>query len=121
MVSPTPTFVAVGAAAVVLIGYSVYRKGKADGAEQAQRTQSRQAHDAATERAPPVDIGDRVSLGIKEFKTHHTGEQVAVCKQEGFVIFVEGVPDRADVGDVIEATIVSFGQENTSAQAEYVD
>ena len=119
MVSPTLT-VAAGAVAVAVIAvYVAYRKGRADGIEQAQREQSRQAHDAATEREPPVDVGDRVSLGIKEFESHHSGEQVAVCKKEGFVIFVDGVPESAGVGDVIDAEIVGFGRDRNSAEAQY--
>lgn len=120
MVTPTPPLVAAGVAVAVLVVYGIYRKGRADGIEHAQRTASRAAHEDATERDPPVDVGDHVSLGIKEFKTHHSGTQVAVCKQEGFVIFVEGVPDGAETGDVIDAKTVSYGRDRTSAEAEYV-
>jgi predicted RNA-binding protein with TRAM domain len=45
---------------------------------------------------------------------------VAVCKKAGFVIFVDGVPESAEVGDVVDAEVVSFGEDRTSAQAEYV-
>lgn len=121
MVTPTPTHVAAAVAVTLVVVYAVYRKGKADGIQHAQREQSRQAHEDATEREPPVDIGDRVSLGIKEFKAHHSGDHVAVCKKEGFVIFVDGVPDGADVGDVIDAEIVAFGNGRNSAEAQYVD
>lgn len=113
-------YVAAGVALAALVVFVAYRKGKADGIQQAQRTASREAHDDATEREPPVDVGDRVTLGIKEFNVHHSGERVAVCKQEGFVVFVDGVPDSADVGDVIDAEVVSFGPDRTSAEAEYV-
>ncbi|QKY19830.1 hypothetical protein B4589_005330 [Halolamina sp. CBA1230] len=121
MVTPTPMLVAGGVAVAAIAVYAAYQKGKADGVAKAQREQSQQAHEEATEREPPVDVGDRVSVGIKEFKTHHSGEEVAVCKKQGFVIFVNDVPDSADVGDVIDAEVVSFGEERTSAQAEYVD
>ncbi|WP_435114968.1 hypothetical protein [Halolamina sp. C58] len=120
MVSPTPMLIAGGVAVAVIAVYAAYRKGRADGIERAQRDQSRQAHDAATEREPPVDVGDRVSLGIKEFNSHHSGERVAVCKKEGFVIFVDDVPDGAAVGDVIDAEIVDFGRDRNSAEAQYV-
>jgi len=121
MVTPTPMLVAGGVAVAAIAVYAAYQKGKADGVAKAQREQSQQAHDAATDREPPVELGERVSLAIKEFKTHHSGDQVAVCKREGFVIFVNDVPDGADVGDVVDAEIVSFGEDRTSAQAAYVD
>jgi predicted RNA-binding protein with TRAM domain len=106
--------------AAALVGY---RKGKTNGIrtgkELGQRQASRAAHEDATEREPPVDIGDSVSLGVTEFKAHHTGSQVAVCKKQGFVIFVEGVPDGVDVGDVLEAEVTSFGRGRSSAEATY--
>lgn len=115
-----PTLVAGGlTVTAVAAAYAGYRKGKADGIETAQRQESRDAHEDATEREPPVDIGDSVSLGVTEFKAHHTGSQVAVCKKQGFVIFVEGVPDGVEVGDVIEAEVTSFGRERNSADATY--
>ena len=113
-------FVAAGVVLAGLVVYVAYRKGRADGIRQAQRAASREAHENATDREPPVEISERVTLGIKEFNAHHSGERVAVCKQEGFVIFVDGVPERADVGDVVDAEIVSFGPDRNSAEAEYV-
>lgn len=112
--------VAAGIAAAALTGYVSYRKGVSDGRDAAEREASKEAHDEATERAPPVDIGDRVSLGVKEFKQHHSGDQVAVCKKEGFVIFVDGVPESADVGDVVDVEVVSFGPDRNSAEGSYV-
>lgn len=104
-------------------GYIGYRKGKTDGIktgkELAQRQKSRAAHEEATKREPPVNIGDSVSLGVREFKTHHSGSKVAVCKKEGFVIFVEDVPDSVEVGDVVEAEVTSFGRGRNSAEATY--
>ncbi len=121
MVSPTPMVAAGGVAVAVVAVYAAYRKGRADGVAAAQREQSQQAHEDATEREPPVEVGDSVSLGIKEFKAHHSGDRVAVCKKEGFVIFVDDVPESAEVGAVIDAEVVSFGEDRTSAQAEYVN
>lgn len=112
--------VVAGVALAALVVYVAYRKGRADGIEQAQRAASQEAHQDATDREPPIDVGDRVTLGIKEFNAHHSGERIAVCKQEGFVVFVDGVPDGADVGDVIDAEVVSFGRDRNSAEAEYV-
>ncbi|MFW5934568.1 MAG: hypothetical protein ACOCQL_01815 [Halolamina sp.] len=120
MVTPTPMVVVAGVALAALVVYVAYRKGRADGIEQAQRAASQEAHQDATDREPPIDVGDRVTLGIKEFNAHHSGERIAVCKQEGFVVFVDGVPDGADVGDVIDAEVVSFGRDRNSAEAEYV-
>ncbi|GAB7092962.1 hypothetical protein JCM30237_01140 [Halolamina litorea] len=123
MVTPSPLVIAAVAAIVSVAAYGGYRKGKADGVvvgkQRAERQESREAHEDAMEREPPVSVGDSVSLGVKEFKSHHSGERVAVCKQEGFVIFVEGVPESVDVGDVIDAEIVDFGHERNSAEAQY--
>lgn len=114
---------ALAAAGAVLVGvvagYAGYRKGHHDGKKQAERDASRAAHDDATDREPPVDVGDHVSLGVKEFKQHHSGSRVAVCKKAGFVVFVEDVPDGVDVGDVVDAEIVSFGPDRNSAEATY--
>lgn len=82
---------------------------------------SREAHQEAVNRAPPVDIGETVTAGVKEFKSHYSGKQTAVCKKEGFVIFVEDCPESVEVGDRISARIVSFGRGQTSAEAVYVD
>lgn len=82
---------------------------------------SRRAHQKAVNREPPVDIGETVTVGIKEFKSHYSGKQTAVCKKEGFVIFVEDCPESVDVGDRISARIVSFGRGQTSAEAVYAE
>ena len=105
---------------VVLVVYLSYRIGKARGIKQGQRAASHEAHEQATEREPPVDIGDGVSLAVKEFREHHSGDRAAVCKKEGFVVFVDDVPDSVDVGDVIDAEIVDFGRDRNSAEAQYV-
>jgi predicted RNA-binding protein with TRAM domain len=118
-----PTILAAGLVAAGVAAYGGYQKGRADGIEAgraaAEAEASQQAHDDAIERAPPVDVGEHVSLGVKEFKQHHSGDQVAVCKKKGFVVFVEDVPDGVEVGDVIDAEVVSFGPDNNSAQATY--
>ena len=84
-----------------------------------QRRQSAVSHDRAKSREPPVEIGDVVTAGIQEFSHHHSGERHAVCKVEGFVLFVEGVPADVDVADVISVTILSFNRGRTSATARY--
>lgn len=122
MVDPTLAAVA-GLAVAGVAAYGGYQKGRADGMEAgraaAEQEASRQAHDDATDRAPPVSVGDHVSLGVKEFKAHHSGDRVAVCKKKGFVVFVNDVPESVDVGDVVDAEIVSFGPDNNSAEATY--
>lgn len=119
-----PILIGAGVTVASVATYVGYRKGRTDGIRAgrvaAEREASKRAHDAATDREPPVDVGDRVSLGVKEFKEHHSGNRVAVCKTEGFVVFVENVPDRVDVGDVIDGEIVSFGRDKNSAEATYV-
>lgn len=85
------------------------------------RSTSKAAHDAATAREPPVDIGDVRTLGVTEFTDHHTGARVAVGKVEGFVVFTEDVPADVDVGDVIRAKITSFNRGHTSADARFVE
>jgi|GEM_PF-178567 len=87
----------------------------------AGRRRSKEAHEHAQEREPPVELGDEVEFGITEFSDHHSGERVAVGKVEGFVIFTEGVPASVDVGDVIRATVTSFNRGRTSADATFVD
>lgn len=84
-----------------------------------EEEQSWEAHQEAMKRNPPVDIGDRVELGVEELKKHHSGNYTAVCRKEGFFIFVNGVPQSIDNGDVISAKITSFGEKGNSAQATY--
>ncbi|MFT4946807.1 MAG: putative RNA-binding protein with TRAM domain, partial [Natronomonas sp.] len=86
---------------------------------QIEREQSQDAHNEAVEREPPVDIGESVTTGVTEFRSHHSGREQAVCKVEGFVIFVEGCPPGTEVGDRITAKITSFGANRTSAEAVY--
>ena len=118
-----PILVASGLAVAGVAAYGGYQKGKADGIDAgraaAEREASQAAHHDATERAPPVDVGDHVRLGVKEFKHHHSGDRVAVCKKKGFVVFVEAVPARVEVGDVVDAEVVSFGPDGNSAEATY--
>jgi predicted RNA-binding protein with TRAM domain len=85
------------------------------------RSPSKQAHEAAQDRAPPVEIGETYEFGITEFTEHHSGKRVAVGKVQGFVIFAEDVPDHAEVGDVVVARVLSFNKDETSADATVVD
>jgi len=143
MVAP----IAIGLAAVGAASYGLYRAGKSrgikkgkeskeeelsqevkeeikqelweDAEEEFEKEKSEKAHQQAQSRAPPVSIGDSVRLGVKEFRTHHSGKKTAVCKKEGFVIFVEDCPAHLSEGSQIRADITSFGRNKTSAEAKY--
>lgn len=106
----------VGAGAVVVLSVLLLYVWRS-----VTRSDSKQAHEAAQNRAPPVDIGETYEFGITEFTDHHSGERVAVGKVEGFVIFAEDVPDRAEIGDVVQAKVLSFNKGETSADATVVD
>ncbi|WP_227134834.1 hypothetical protein [Halorubellus salinus] len=108
--------VAAAAIAVVGSGFAllVLRKGK-----NAEARKSQRAHADAQERDPPVDLGETYEFGVHEFTTHHSGESIAVGKVEGFVLFVEDVPASVQVGDVIEATVLSWNDGRTSADATF--
>lgn len=84
------------------------------------RRASRQAHEAAQKREPPVDIGGTYELGVTEFTDHHSGERVAVGKVEGFVLFIEDVPSSIAVGDAIRVKVTSFNRGETSADATFL-
>ncbi len=81
---------------------------------------SKRAHEAARQRDPPVEIGETYEFGVVELTDHHSGEEVAVGKVEGFVVFVEGIPGHVGEGDVIRAKVLSFNQGHTSADATFV-
>ncbi|MFW5916999.1 MAG: TRAM domain-containing protein [Halorubrum sp.] len=82
--------------------------------------ESKRAHEAAQEREPPVKIGETYEFGVTELTDHHSGEEVAVGKVEGFVLFTEGVPADIEKGDVIRAKVLSFNEGRTSADATFV-
>ncbi|MFC7323141.1 TRAM domain-containing protein [Halorubrum rutilum] len=82
--------------------------------------ESKRAHDAAQERDPPVEIGETYEFGVTELTDHHSGEEVAVGKVEGFVLFTEDIPGDVGKGDVIRAKVLSFNDGRTSADATFV-
>lgn len=92
----------------------VLRKGR-----NAEARKSARAHADAQDRDPPVALGETYEFGVHEFTTHHSGESIAVGKVEGFVLFVEGVPGDVQVGDVVEATVLSWNDGRTSADATF--
>lgn len=107
---------AIAAVGVVgsLFALLVLQKG-----QNAEARKSARAHADAQERDPPVEIGETYAFGVHEFTTHHSGESIAVGKVEGFVLFVEDVPQRVQVGDVVEATVLSWNDGRTSADATF--
>ncbi|WP_049895478.1 TRAM domain-containing protein [Halopiger xanaduensis] len=91
------------------------------GGRWADRRKSERRHREAQEREPPVEIGDERAVAVQEFTEHHSGKRHAVCKIEGFVVFVEDVPSSVAAGDVIEIEILSFNRGHTSATARFLD
>lgn len=109
-------YVAAGAAVVllVLVAAVLFRRRRSESRA------SERAHEAATQREPPVDLGETYEVGVREFTDHHSGNRVAVGKVEGFVLFVEEVTDDVEVGDVLEVEVLSFNRGETSADARMV-
>ncbi|WP_135821531.1 hypothetical protein [Halostella litorea] len=105
---------AAGGVVLLLVAALVFRRRRT-----ADERASRRAHEAAQEREPPVEIGESYEFGVAEFTDHHSGERVAVGKVEGFVLFVEDVPDSVSAGDAIRAKVLSFNRERTSADATF--
>lgn len=108
----------VGAAvlAMLVLGGTLWlRRRGSDTAESAR------AHDRARNRSPPVEIGGTYELGVTEITTHHSGTRQAVGKVEGFVIFIEEIPDAVSEGDAIRAKVMSFNKGETSATATFID
>ncbi len=85
------------------------------------KQESWERHKEAQGREPPVEIGDVREVAIEEFTTHHSGDRQAVCKVEGFVIFVEDLPGGLAETDVIRAKVLSFNRGHTSATATFLD
>lgn len=145
MVAPV---VVAGAAAVGTVAYGLYKAGKSSGkkkgrqekeeefteevkndmkeeyAEEAkeehQREKSRKAHHEATNRTPPVHLSETVRVAVEELEVHHSGTNRAMCRKEGFVIFVKDCPNQLSEGDVIDAKITSYNRGKTSADATFV-
>ncbi|WP_281195120.1 hypothetical protein [Halorubrum sp. F4] len=116
--TPNDPVVGIGIAILVLLLLlGVFRRlrGPSDEARE-----SKQAHEAARERDPPVEIGETYEFGVTELTDHHSGSEVAVGKVEGFVVFTEDVPSDLAKGDVIRAKVLSFNEGRTSADATFV-
>ncbi|MEZ3162306.1 hypothetical protein ABNG03_10095 [Halorubrum sp. RMP-47] len=114
MISSSPLVIGVGVAVALLV---LARRLLGPSAE---ARESKRAHDAAREREPPVEIGETYEFGVTELTDHHSGDEVAVGKVEGFVVFTEDVPSGLEPGDVIRAKVLSFNEGRTSADATFV-
>ncbi len=110
---------AAAAGAAVLLGLLLVVRRLRGPSASAKR--SKKAHEEAQERDPPVEIGETYTFGVIELTDHHSGKEVAVGKVEGFVVFVEGIPNDIGEGDVIRAKVLSFNQGRTSADATFVE
>jgi predicted RNA-binding protein with TRAM domain len=82
-----------------------------------ERWESMQAHDEASERPKPVDIGDVFTAGISDFSAHHSGRRDAIVKVEGFTVFIRDAEDDYELGDILRAKITSFNRRGESADA----
>jgi predicted RNA-binding protein with TRAM domain len=112
----------VGAVTFYKIGKCRGRSISKDKLEaQIERKQSQDAHNDAVEREPPVDIGDDVTVGVKEVRSHHSGDRQAVCKKQGFVIFVENFPQGTEVGDSLDVSPRSVRTEPPQRQSRCSD
>jgi len=117
MLPSSPVVIGVAAVIVSIAFLIVVRRLRGPSAE---ARKSKRAHDAAQEREPPVEIGETYEFGVTELTEHHSGEEVAVGKVEGFVVFTEDIPGGVAKGDVIRAKVLSFNEGRTSADATYV-
>ncbi|MUW15543.1 hypothetical protein GJ633_13580 [Halorubrum sp. CBA1125] len=118
MIPSSPVVLGAAAVLALLVLTAVVRRLR--GPSAAAR-ESKRAHETAKQRAPPVEIGETYEFGVTELADHHSGEEVAVGKVEGFVIFTEDLPSGVETGDVIRAKVLSFNEGRTSADATFVE
>ncbi|MHC3439928.1 TRAM domain-containing protein [Natrialbaceae archaeon A-gly3] len=114
----------IGLVMMVVIASWVVRRirggGSSDEPWDADELASWERHREAQTREPPVELGEVCEGGVVDFSQHHSGELHAVCKVEGFVVFVEDLPEDVAKGDVIRFKILSFNRGHTSATAAYL-
>ncbi|MWV41366.1 RNA-binding protein [Natrialba sp. INN-245] len=110
----------LGAIVTVVFGSWLIRRFRG-GSRSADERESWDHHRKAQEREPPVEVGDVHESAVYEFSDHHSGERNAVCKVEGFVVFVEDLPPGIEATDVIRFKVLSFNRGHTSATATYVE
>ncbi|GAB3705585.1 TRAM domain-containing protein [Halorubrum pallidum] len=117
MIPSSPVVIAAAVLLALVVLLWLVRRIRAPSAD---ARESKRAHEAAQQRDPPVDIGETYEFGVTELTDHHSGEEVAVGKVEGFVIFTEDIPGDLGKGDVIRAKVLSFNDGRTSADATFV-
>ncbi|OYR69822.1 hypothetical protein DJ79_01750 [Halorubrum ezzemoulense] len=117
MIPSSPLVVGAGVAVALFALFAVARRLRGPSTE---ARESKRAHEAAQEREPPVEIGETYEFGVTELTDHHSGNEVAVGKVEGFVLFTEDIPRGLEPGDVIRAKVLSFNEGRTSADATFV-
>ncbi|SMO58742.1 TRAM domain-containing protein [Halorubrum cibi] len=117
MIPSSPVTVVAATAVVLLVLIGIVRRVRGPSNE---ARESKRAHEAAQEREPPVEIGETYEFGVTELTDHHSGNEVAVGKVEGFVVFTEDIPNGIGKGDVIRAKVLSFNEGRTSADATFV-
>jgi len=117
MIPTSPVVLGLSVAVALLALFVLARRLRGPSAE---ARESKRAHEAAREREPPVAIGETYEFGVTELTDHHSGEEVAVGKVEGFVLFTEDIPGDVAKGDVIRAKVLSFNEGRTSADATFV-
>lgn len=88
---------------------------------EARTEEWKRAHEEASQRPIPVEIGDVLEFGIEEFKSHPKRGRNAVCRTEGFVVFVYDVPPSLDKYDTIRAKITSINNKRSSASAGFIE
>lgn len=110
----------VGGVIVLVAGGVWVLRRVRGGTRSAAQRESHKRHRDAQQREPPVDLGDVREVAVHEFTDHHSGERQAVCKIEGFVVFVEDIPAGLEVGDVLEIKVLSFNRGQTSATATFL-
>jgi predicted RNA-binding protein with TRAM domain len=89
--------------------------------ESQEQRESWEAHKNATQRSPPVELGEVRKLGVEEITAHHTGKKQARGSIEGFQVFVDDVPYEVRPLDLIKVKIMSYGAGRTSAQAKFIE
>ncbi len=111
----------IGIAMMIVFASWLVRRVRGRRGQSTSEYESWERHRDAQNRAPPVDLGEVREAGVVDFSRHHSGERHAVCKVEGFVVFVEDVPDDVDVADVLRFKVLSYNRGHTSATATFLE
>ena len=109
----------IGIVMLIVVASWIVRRIRGRRGQSTSEYESWERHREAQQREPPVELGEIHEAGVVDFSRHHTGDRHAVCKVEGFVVFVEDAPDDLEVGDVIRFTVLSYNRGHTSATATF--